>query len=218
MQDKLQNVQYIYIISEQSASRLQAGTDSNKKIKNIRDKISIAALHMNQNHQWTAIPGKINEAHTGQTVSWEWRQRRRGLPWQARASQASQGDRPQTQLNWLCNRNSQGHVGKSSLATKGRLWPPCKAPLLLLLLPYRWVICEALPLDTSVFIAGKGIHRMNQTAPPMPTQCISVYHVLSFISWIPISEKIRLVPAGIYSYSAKVAAPGHVHFQMRWTC
>ena len=71
MQDKLQNVQYIYIISEQSASRLQAGTDSNKKIKNIRDKISIAALHMNQNHQWTAIPGKINEAHTGQTVSWE---------------------------------------------------------------------------------------------------------------------------------------------------
>ena len=121
----------------------------------------------------------------------EWRQRRRGLPWQARTTQASQGDRPQTQLNWPCNRNSQGHVGKSSLATKGRLWPPCKAPLLLvlLLLPYRWVICEALPLDTSVFIAGKGIHRMNQTAPPMPTQCISVYHVHSFISWILITDR-----------------------------
>jgi len=50
MQDKLQRMSNIYI-SEQSASRLQAGTDSNKKIKNIRDKISIAALHMNQNHQ-----------------------------------------------------------------------------------------------------------------------------------------------------------------------
>ena len=147
--------------------------------------------------------------------------RRRGLPWQARATQASQGDRPQTQLNWPCNRNSQCHVGKSSLATKGRLSPPCKAPLLLVLvlLPCRWMICEALLLDTSVLIAGKGIHRMNQTAPPMPTQCISVYHVHSYPRyWLPIVEKIRLVPAGIYSCSAKVAAPGHVHFQTRWTC
>jgi len=63
MQDKLQRMSNIYI-SEQSAS-------SSTVIKNIHDKISIAALHMNQNHQWTAIPGKINEAHTGKTVSWE---------------------------------------------------------------------------------------------------------------------------------------------------